>query len=343
MSGAGAESLAALLWYPISAILAAAATVVIFGISIPFMGVLVRYRANYTPKRVHLDMEDGQDGDPGSESSISYLGMMKRVHRVEGWSGLYKGIMPSIIASLITPLAFLPVIIVTTILNPLQPQFLAPITAFALSLVPVVLLVPMQIFINRAITTPHKLAAFAPQAALRVLLSPAEQAEPLKLYLTPGVALSEVLRGLVPVTVGVLRQFVAPRVYSTHQISILAAALPVLALTTALLTPLQVMGTRLTLQRLADPSTITLEDDTIPAEDADVASTYSEEVIEFRSRTQNLAPYASLRDCGESIVREEGWKVLFRAWWITALFVILPIIIAGAPLTPRDLARVYIP
>jgi hypothetical protein len=47
----------------------------------PFVGVLVRYRANYVPKRVRLDAEDGVVNETGSD--ITYFGMMKRVHRIE--------------------------------------------------------------------------------------------------------------------------------------------------------------------------------------------------------------------------------------------------------------------
>jgi hypothetical protein len=49
----------------------------------PFIGVLVRYRANYVPKRVRLDTEDGTANETGSDSNLGYFGMMKRVYRIE--------------------------------------------------------------------------------------------------------------------------------------------------------------------------------------------------------------------------------------------------------------------
>jgi endo-1,4-beta-mannosidase len=60
----------------------------------PFVGVLVRYRANYTPKAgaVRLDDEPGLPGNLTSDASLSYFGMMQRVYRIEGWGGLYKGL-----------------------------------------------------------------------------------------------------------------------------------------------------------------------------------------------------------------------------------------------------------
>jgi hypothetical protein len=47
----------------------------------PFVGVLVRYRANYVPKRVQLVGDDGPVNETGSD--IGYFGMMRRVYRIE--------------------------------------------------------------------------------------------------------------------------------------------------------------------------------------------------------------------------------------------------------------------
>jgi hypothetical protein len=48
----------------------------------PFTGVLVRYRANYTPKRgLRLGGED--EMNVTSAETVSYFWMMKRVHRIE--------------------------------------------------------------------------------------------------------------------------------------------------------------------------------------------------------------------------------------------------------------------
>jgi hypothetical protein len=62
-------------------------------ITMPFAGVLIRYRANYTPETgtVRLDDEAGPGIALRTDPSIGYFGMMKRVHRLEGWAGLYKG------------------------------------------------------------------------------------------------------------------------------------------------------------------------------------------------------------------------------------------------------------
>ncbi|KAJ6537382.1 hypothetical protein DFH09DRAFT_1178105 [Mycena vulgaris] len=293
----------------------------IFGITMPFVGVLVRYRANYTPKggAVRLDDETGLVG-LRSEQATSYFGMMKRVHRIEGWAGLYKGIMPSIIMTLIVVVATLPLslflasghrVIHGRVHIPVQPGLVMWTVSFLLSTIPILLLVPVQIITNRAIATPHKLSAFDASAALRVLLSPAEREQPLRLYLAPGVALAALLEALITPALNLLRHVVAPRLPLG---AALGSALPLILITTALATPLQVMGARLTLQRRGPEP---------PAPESEAPPAYAEEVMEFRT---GEAPYTGLLDCGRKMVAEEGWAVLSRAWWITAFVMLLPLL-----------------
>lgn len=173
--------------------------------------------------------------------------------------------------------------------------------------------IPIHYFLtspsHSAITTPHKLSAFDASAALRVLLSPAERAQPLRLYLAPGVAFALVLEALISPTLSLLRFFVFPRVPLG---AALGAALPLLILTTALTTPLQVMVTRLTLQRLGGG----------PDDTAAAVPTYPEQVLTFRT---DEAPYTGLLDCFRKTVEEEGWRVLYRAWWLAAVLLLFPI------------------
>ncbi|KAK7007592.1 mitochondrial carrier domain-containing protein [Favolaschia claudopus] len=286
-------------------------TALLYGVTMPFVGALVRYRANYVPKRgVQLSGEDESNSSPAQPES--YLAMLKRVHRIEGWEGLYKGIMPSMISTFIVMVAIMILSVGYTVLPngrvalPTQSGFVFWLLSFALNLIPVLLLIPFQILINRAITTPTKLSAFAPITALKTLLSHPELSQPAQLYLTPGLAISEILQALVYPTLSILMQFV-PGLYISHRLPILLAALPVIALATILLTPLQVMSARLTLQRSGSDSSETME--LPPAYGA-------EEVMEFRP-TSEYAPYTGLWDCGRQMVREEGVKALFRAWWVT--------------------------
>lgn len=48
----------------------------------PFTSVLARHRANYTPKSIHLDPEDGAPAYTGTEVR-SYFETMGLVHRTE--------------------------------------------------------------------------------------------------------------------------------------------------------------------------------------------------------------------------------------------------------------------
>ncbi|KAJ7633320.1 hypothetical protein DFH06DRAFT_1479594 [Mycena polygramma] len=295
-----------------------------FGITMPFVGVLVRYRANYVPKggAVRLDDEAGPGAALISDSSLSYFGMMKRVHRIEGWAGLYKGLMPSITASLLIAVLFVPVTVVLGMGHRAVPHggvHLAPqagphfwTITFAASILPVLLLIPAQIIINRAITTPHKLAAFEPRTALRILLSPAERAQPLRLYLAPGVALALLLEGLIAPALSLLHQAARP----LPRGAFLGGTLPVVLVATALLTPLEVMLARLTLQRRGPE----------PAATNDAAPVYTatDSVMDFRTES-GAVPYTGLVDCARKIVAEEGWVVLTRAWWLTAFGMLLSV------------------
>jgi hypothetical protein len=39
------------------------------------------------------------------------------------------------------------------------------------------------------------------------------------------------------------------------------------------------------------------------------------------SRLRNVMdPYLGLVDCAKRIINEEGWRALYRGWWLTMLF-----------------------
>ncbi|KAF7311750.1 hypothetical protein MIND_00185200 [Mycena indigotica] len=284
----------------------------IFAVSMPFIGTLVRYWGNYTPKQGGVRLE-GEATPPPAENDVGYFGMMKRVHRIEGWAGLYKGIMPSLLSMLVAMVVLTPVFALVAVGSTILPngriyvppsrahqELLVPLIAHALSAIPVLLLVPLEIVTNRAITTPHTLSSFAPGPALKALLSPAEQAAPLKLYLAPGVALSAVLPGLVIPTLDITWQLIAPRLPNALLVLV---GLPLVLLGTLVLNPLHVLNTKLTLQRRGGSEAVALPGD---------------EVLRFREDADE-PPYEGLVDCARCVVREEGWRVLLRAWWLTAL------------------------
>lgn len=53
-----------------------------FLITAPFNNILVRYRANYKPRRLHLS-EEGDLTPPTGLNVSSFLGLFKRVYQVE--------------------------------------------------------------------------------------------------------------------------------------------------------------------------------------------------------------------------------------------------------------------
>jgi hypothetical protein len=85
----------ALFFTVIVGILAALVGLALF---VPFLGVVVRFRSNYTPKGLHLGGEDTEataqqlSQDPRVGPVVNSLwAMFWRVRRIEGWMGLFKG------------------------------------------------------------------------------------------------------------------------------------------------------------------------------------------------------------------------------------------------------------
>lgn len=88
---------------------------------------------------------------------------------------------------------------------------------------------------------------------------------------------------------------------------------------TAILCPLEVLATRLSVQR-NHPTT---DADCAIDGMADPAADYigeEEDVIALRSEED---PYLGLSDCARRMIDEEGPGSLYRAWWLTMLAVTL--------------------
>jgi hypothetical protein len=107
------------------------------------------------------------------------------------------------------------------------------------------------------ITTPHKLPYFKPIYSLRVLLTPTERRRPWILYLTPGLLLAEVLhiayivlilRTIRHVLLPVSAKSGLPRKEDFPPVRV-AIYFVVCLFSTAILTPLEVIATRLAIQR----------------------------------------------------------------------------------------------
>lgn len=86
-----------------------------------------------------------------------------------------------------------------------------------------------------------------------------------------------------------------------------------------MLTPLEVIATRLSLQRTHAPTYSPSQ----PQEDLQTTAA-EESVAFFAEGGENVVgfvsedePYRGLMDCVTRIAGEEGWQVLARGWWIT--------------------------
>lgn len=99
-----------------------------------------------------------------------------------------------------------------------------------------------------------------------------------------------------------------------------AAYILVTSLSTIVLCPLEVIATRLSLQRNHAPeggfSAVNQDEHALAVEDEIEFAGSDEDVIGLRSEGD---PYVGLVDCAQRILAEEGVRVLLRGWWITLL------------------------
>ncbi|KAF8893801.1 hypothetical protein BD779DRAFT_1503481 [Infundibulicybe gibba] len=292
-------------------------------IIVPLTGVLVRFRSNYNPKGLRLDPEGDVQAHTGPVVQ-SYFAMMQRVYRIEKWEGLYKGLMPTAFSTLVVT-AFIVTFLDT---KPRHGAYKAPeagiLGTLVYSLAMMLISLPTAVLTYRSITTPHKLSYFNISQSLRVLLTPTERKKPWTIYLTPGLLAAEVLHvGLVVLALGPLHRLLLPSLAkskpSLSDISPIRMAIyfATVIMSTIFLAPLEVIATRLAIQRNHESpeyNSVSQEVDG-DAEDVPIYGT-DEDVIGLRNEAD---PYLGLVDCGKRIIDEEGLPALYRAWWITLL------------------------
>ncbi|KAF8633372.1 hypothetical protein AX17_004543 [Amanita inopinata Kibby_2008] len=252
--------------------------------------------------------------------------MLMRVYKIEGIPGLFKGLMPTTLSTLIVT------IFILLFLNAPRPShgaYRAPdvgvLGTLGYSVGMMLISLPTVILTYRAITTPHKLSYFNLMQSLRILLTPTERRRPWILYLTPGLLYAEVLHiAIVVLGLGPLRRLLLPSLansaISIKDISVFRMAIyfSIVALTTAILTPLEVIATRLAIQRnhaSAEYNSVSQEVEG-DGENAPEYAGAEEDVIGLRNEAD---PYLGLVDCAKRITEEEGWSTLYRAWWLTLL------------------------
>ncbi|KAJ7072271.1 hypothetical protein C8F01DRAFT_1011928 [Mycena amicta] len=294
---------------------------------VPLTGVLVRFRANYTPLGLALDAEGSAVPHTGP-SLTSFWATLRRVHRLEGISGFYKGLMPTLVTAVIMSLIILTFL--DSGVSPGRHGYRPPTTSvlgtFIYGLTLVLLSLPSAIITCAAITTPHKLPYLGLQRSLRVLLTSTERRRPWIIYLTPGLLAAQFAHtAYITLILGPLHRLLVPMATGPGGISY-ADSTPVkfviyvaiILLSTSILTPLEVITVRLAIQRNQSSSEYNSVSQEVEgdAEDVPEYAGAEEDVIGLRTEAE---PYTGLINCAQTIVKEEGRRVLLRAWWVTVL------------------------
>ena len=204
--------------------------------------------------------------------------------------------------------------------------------------------ISMTFCCSRSITTPYRLPYFGPFHSLRVLLTPTELRKPWVLYLTPGLLAAELLHiSYVVIALRALRLMLLPSLSQSDDAQprdlsprSLIIYLAISLFSTAILCPLEVISTRLAVQRNHESAGFNsaAQEEVGDAEDLPEYSP-DEDVIGYEfllyhsfvscnrwiSRMRNdKDPYLGLVDCAKRIIEEEGWGALYRGWWLTMLF-----------------------
>ncbi|KAJ7126858.1 hypothetical protein C8R44DRAFT_873982 [Mycena epipterygia] len=208
-------------------------------VTVPFNGILVRYRASYHPK---LSVEDGSVPPPPT-----FISMAKRVWRLEGVAGLSRGLMPTIMAAFAWPFWWS----FQTYLSPSASNTRSLFSSFFCTLIYTIIIVTVY----RCIVTPRKLDPLNAREALHIIFSAHERKRPWAIYQIPGL-LPALFANLAfnKFIVQPLRDFVLPwqaqQRFPPLEYGVrYALFIVVLLLATGVITPIEVIVTRLALQR----------------------------------------------------------------------------------------------
>ncbi|KAI0789136.1 mitochondrial carrier [Abortiporus biennis] len=296
-------------------------------ITVPLTGALVRLRANYNPRGLQLDDEGGAEPHTGPIVT-GFIGMLARVKRIEGWAGLYKGIMPTFIETfLLTSFAIIALSADPRYHSRAAPPDTGILGTLAYCVFSIILSLPATIITYRSITTPYRLPYLRPLYSLRILLTPTERRRPWLLYMTPGLFLTQFCHAVYAmVLLRSLRRWLIPTSEDTNTgfdiKPIKFSIYIVIALaSTVILCPLEVMAAKLAIQRnhaAAEYNSVEqeVEDDAVSAEEYVEYSGAEEDVIGLRHEKD---PYLGMVDCARRVAQEEGWQALYRVWWLTML------------------------
>ncbi|KAK0500406.1 hypothetical protein EDD18DRAFT_1149879 [Armillaria luteobubalina] len=278
-----------------------------FGVTlflVPFTGVLVRYRAS-------------------TEDAPTFWGIAKRVYQRQGTSGLCYGLAPTLLSVALArlwPYHLPPKFYISPSPSTIGYSLMSALFG---SLYYVFVLV----LVYRSIAATRPLDLSKPKEYLHHLLSDHERENPWAIYQIPGLLPALVLN--VYTNIKVIRPLhyaifpvdvVHPEDMSVAETCLgLACILLVTALGTAVLTLLEVITTRLALQRNHGPGHVPLQEDSTGGAKVSGPPAFDQVVIRLRDEDR---PYPNFLDCATTIVQEEGWRVLYRGWFITFLGVL---------------------
>ncbi|KAK7025537.1 hypothetical protein VNI00_015890, partial [Paramarasmius palmivorus] len=251
-----------------------------------------------------------------------------------GWTGLYKGSVPTFLDTILVRGSLMLAKIHPAVPLPLiaAPQ-LGFFEGIAFVFFSTFIELPLVLFTTRAIVTPYRLTLLRPTLAFKALLSPSERQQPWLLYLTPGLFAAIALKTTIPLIILHVVFDVASQ-FSSDFLPLFAAAIMFYITSfiacTVFLTPLDVVITRLAIQRsnrnwVLDLETLPIQvpvratSDLWDGNGYDGMERYSdtEDVLLFHEDFSD--PYRGFMDCFRKILAEEGWIVLFRAWWFPIL------------------------
>ncbi|KAF7341615.1 Mitochondrial carrier [Mycena sanguinolenta] len=257
-------------------------------IVLPFQSVLVRFRTNYTPKRVQLETE--QSAAEYSYWNYTYFKMAKRVFQIEGIAGFFKGfwLLYMILITIVLVL-FGGYAIITEIsgLNTWASRNIQIMTVICYT-GNITLLIPARVMLDRLIVAPYN--PFSRRRLSNLTLYP------------PGIIQATLLSCLIGSFIGgpfswlVLQMLPPPlsTAFITRYIRLLMLII--------VLNPLEVIISRLAVQ---GSHNVDATEIVIPA---------PETVVKLRDE-QEEEDYKGVIDCLQKICKEEGWLALYRGWW----------------------------
>ncbi|KAG6908675.1 hypothetical protein DXG01_003689 [Tephrocybe rancida] len=341
-------------------------------LTVPFTGILVRYRLAYQPKEILLpaptDLEaatssnaealnpvgttsnatsssnadssnnmPAQDVRPGEATLAAtrptLFGIAKRVYQIEGKGGLYKGILPTLIVN------FVMMIFSGNSLSRIYISPAPPTTGQTLfrSLFNTLLYSFALIWVYRSIAVRTKLEIFGTSIkdGIKALFTHHERARP---YRAISPALLSALIGHILIDMFIFRPLgtlILSNQLTQHADAVYFMRIGVTGLlhliNTLISAPLDVITTRLAVQcnySGPDVATVTPGEPDAVAEvvqvDEKSASSHHElgladNNVAVNYRSDDQAPYTSVYNCATKIIKEEGWGVLYRGWFITFL------------------------